>query len=606
MKLFLTVFLSSLLLLASCGGETQPPRMSDYPSLEEVVSRLTREYDIVSPVNGNHFFSLSRRPQGWFVQEEDQDSKILREQLYWSLEERTYQEVDLPAQQSPSQAEMHKKSIISSFGFTFQHNLFCNYPRWADDVIEALSPVDQPGDTALNQLARAYSGKASSFFAPGTQFSGDGQKWANQEHTEVSQTSADSGKYFVRQSIQTYKELMMLHPGFQTVVGPVKVKWANEYLFAWLELRMLNRAAESKEFMVDGLYDGVILSISKSILNSCPQNSILFVNGDNDTYPLLWAQEKLNFRKDVAVVNLSLLNTVGYVRYCRDLASGSQRIAFSRDVKGYYGLYSESYISASEVEIPAVPVSAPLPTEGAGTFVKPDRLPVRAKGHESPYFLNQDAALLDIIQSNWGSRPICFSTTVARSNFLGLDELLWQRGMVLQLLAAKGTQNRFGQVVMEDQHLETVKKEYDLSFLGESGSHEKEWFRDDPGIISLLYTFVPAFQLAADQKDQASLRDLSSTMGQILDLYPYEGSFMLEWMVYDVCGQAGQGSLAREWGDRCMKGIGKMVLLLEEKSIGEREAESERLKYILQQMMNTDDAHYTQQALKLIQKLDSN
>jgi hypothetical protein len=56
---------------------------------------------------------------------------------------------------------------------------------------------------------------------------------------------------------------------------------------------------------------------ARDLIEPLPPHAILLTNGDNDTFPLWYLQEVEGVRRDVRVMNLSLLNTSWYVEQLR-------------------------------------------------------------------------------------------------------------------------------------------------------------------------------------------------------------------------------------------------------------------------------------------------
>jgi hypothetical protein len=84
---------------------------------------------------------------------------------------------------------------------------------------------------------------------------------------------------------------------------------AGTLVMLWLPLSTV----QANWFRCDRSRNFLPYDYAYNILATCPENSILFTNGDNDTFPVWCLQEAYGIRTDVKVVNLSLVNTDWYI-----------------------------------------------------------------------------------------------------------------------------------------------------------------------------------------------------------------------------------------------------------------------------------------------------
>ncbi|HMZ24162.1 MAG TPA: DUF2723 domain-containing protein, partial [Saprospiraceae bacterium] len=217
-----------------------------------------------------------------------------------------------------------------------------------------------------------------------------------------------------------------------------------------------------------------------NFLNSVGRDAIIFTYGDNDTYPLWYAQEVEGIRPDVRVVNLSLIAVDWYIEGQRRKINESPYIKMTIPSDSYRGnKRNQVYYVDTELANQELPAEGVLrfigeshPLEGSGSkaesflptknvyipidkakwinkkFLSPqdsilDRLPLSLGVKEQgDYILKGDLAVMDIIASNINDRPIYFSVTADPSKFLGLNNFMQLEGLALRIVPVRSNSDR--------------------------------------------------------------------------------------------------------------------------------------------------------------------
>jgi hypothetical protein len=296
--------------------------------------------------------------------------------------------------------------------------------------------------------------------------------------------------------------------------------------------------------------------LAKNYLESCAPNAILISFGDNDTYPLWYAQEVEGIRKDVRVINSSLLGTDWYINQLRykvnesdpidviwtaEQIEGTRRDAIKYNpksakidpnqamdlytmMKDYAGSDDESKIEISNDDIvntfPSKNVFIQVDSQLVyknGTVNANDKIVNKVSFNINKNVIyKNDAAILNIIAANKWKRPIYFTSQFGE---LGFENYLRQDGLTYRLVPidVRGTGTQANADWVKDKML----NKFSFSKAPKGSVYYDEENRRHLNGIRLAYAQA-AISLVEQQRKQDAIKLLQkcdSMLGQ--DVHPY-------------------------------------------------------------------------------------
>ena len=311
--------------------------------------------------------------------------------------------------------------------------------------------------------------------------------------------------------------------------------------------------------------------IAIDYLESCAPNAILFTFGDNDTYPLWYAQEVEGVRPDIRIINNSLLGIDWYINQLRykvnksdpidvlwepELIEGRKReyVRYEADPR----VSKETFYPLEDVMKNVLGKDEPNNPSGVSSFpVRRFTVPVDtaaarqygvATGHDSTLsnmtfeipenknvLLRNELIILNIIAANKWKRPIYFTSPYGE---LGFGQYIRKDGLSYRLVPVKNNfpqykwivdqtirQTGLGGTTIRDMNSDWVSKVLMDKFRF-GGADKKGMYFDEENrrhLLSIRETYGEAAGILGDEnrKDEANklLQKCESMMR--LDNMPY-------------------------------------------------------------------------------------
>jgi len=284
--------------------------------------------------------------------------------------------------------------------------------------------------------------------------------------------------------------------------------------------------------------DYTTIAFARDLLNSVEPYGVLVTAGDNDTFPLWYAQEVEGVRRDVTVAVLSLMNTEWFARgiirrpvFEYDSARGPAAYrgkVWPRPAQGPLRLTMDEADSVPQVLLVSQPMG--FRANGLDLTIDPRGLQQVQGGG---LLERADLLLLRMIADSWPERPIYISrTTGSYGQQLGLGPHLVSQGLARKLVLAPDSSGG-GLTMVEGSGWFDLARSRELwrGFGGPDAFVAFGQWVDRPSLSTVYAYLLAGFELsevARFRGDSASAREVRATVERVARAVRVGGEFGIE------------------------------------------------------------------------------
>jgi hypothetical protein len=412
MKAFL--LFCSFFIFTICSAQTASEN-KDFPACEEVLTFVVKNMKHY-PASGA-FLSLAKKKEGYFLivqKYEDGASQVVRSLPVWN---RLTGEFAMPDWTEFQGEASNENAISEHFTRTWGdlHNYdfykFYGYPEASLDLIEDLKSTKEPTLYECELLARAHSNIAQRYFHPyiggiPPSFAAD---FVPSNYEKIPKDRLKKAKEHIDKSMMYWKHIGEVNPNYEPhIITNIQLKTANEYMHFW-SLYISVRESKLAQAILDQVeYAESDIAVAKRMLDICQKNAFLLANGDNDTYPIWYVQEKMEYRTDVVLLNTSLMQTDWYRSMCKE--RGKYQTNFTQEDYKTFNAFAVILMEKGEASIESI-IQQKIPelngkTPEKGYLSVPEKITINLGNEQldeleiDSYLYMWQLALLDIIISN--------------------------------------------------------------------------------------------------------------------------------------------------------------------------------------------------------------